>query len=134
LDRGYSSLTINFYSCLLASVGAAIIWKPFHLMRVMTDTSITSGTSVPAWVWGVAIGVFSCFIPYLLYTYGLTGLENGKASVLASIEPVVASLVGVLYYHEKMSLATAVGIVLVLGAVVLVNAKLGTGRKGEAFI
>ena len=134
LDRGYSSLTINFYSCLLASVGAAIIWKPFHLMRVMTDTSIPSGTSVPAWVWGVAIGVFSCFIPYLLYTYGLTGLENGKASVLASIEPVVASLVGVLYYHEKMSLATAVGIVLVLGAVVLVNVKLGTGRKGEAFI
>lgn len=26
LDRGYSSNTINFYSCLLTTIGAAIIW------------------------------------------------------------------------------------------------------------
>jgi drug/metabolite transporter (DMT)-like permease len=55
--------------------------------------------------------------------YSLTGLENGKASVLASIEPVVASLVGVLLFGETLGAANIAGVILVLAAVVLLNIK-----------
>ena len=79
--------------------------------------------SVPAILWCVGTGVVSCFIPYLLYTYGLIGLENGRASVLASVEPVVASLVGVFIFHEKLTVPAAAGIFLVLLAIVLLNRK-----------
>ena len=116
LQRGYSSLAINFYSCLFAAAGAALIWKPQGLPGLMT-------ASVPAILWCVGTGVVSCFIPYLLYTYGLIGLENGRASVLASVEPVVASLVGVFIFHEKLTVPAAAGIFLVLLAIVLLNRK-----------
>lgn len=114
LQRGYSSYTINFYSCLLAALGACAIWQPSDLAAKM----ISSG---PALGWCAATGVISCFVPYLLYTYGLTGLENGRASVLASVEPVVASLIGVFVYHEKMTLLSGIGVLLVLSAIVLLN-------------
>ena len=114
LQRGYSSSTINFYSCVLASAGAAILWRPQGLAAAITS-------SVSALLWCAATGVLSCFVPYMLYTYGLTGLENGRASVLASVEPVVASLVGVFVYHERLTVPAMTGILLVLSAIVLLN-------------
>ncbi len=116
LQRGYSSYTINFYSCLLAALGALVIWQPAGLAYKMTSSG-------PAFWWCIATGVISCFVPYLLYTYGLTGLENGRASILASVEPVVASLIGVFIYHEKMTLPSGIGVLLVLSAILLLNKK-----------
>ncbi|MCQ2553241.1 MAG: DMT family transporter [Clostridia bacterium] len=114
MNRGYTGLVINFYSCILASIGAAAIWGVKGLWVPMT-------ASLPGFFWVIAAGVFSCFIPYLIYTYGLSGMETGKASVLASLEPVVASIIGVVIYHETMSISSFIGIVLVLSAVVLLN-------------
>lgn len=116
LDRGYSSNTVNFYSCLLAAIGAALIW----------GVSDTAGAMFASW--GncglcLAAGVVTCYLPYLLYTYGLTGLETGKASILASVEPVVATLVGIFVYRETMTLLSAAGVLCVLSAVVLLNLK-----------
>ena len=116
LQRGYSSNTINFYSCLLAALGAALIWGTDGCLKAMVS-------SPGAMFWCAGVGVLSCFLPYMLYTYGLTGLENSKASVLASVEPVVASLLGIFFYHEKMTLPSFIGVVLVLAAVVLLNRK-----------
>lgn len=116
LQRGYSSITINFYSCLLASLGALAIWGPGNTFQAMFSC-------MPAVFWCLGVGALSCFVPYLLYTYGLTGLENSKASVLASVEPVVASLLGVFFYHEEMLLPQLLGVILVLSAIVLLNIK-----------
>ena len=116
LQRGYSSSTVNFYSCALAAAGALIIWGPGD-----TFTCMVSSAGAVAWCLGV--GAASCFLPYMLYTYGLTGLENSKASVLASVEPVVATLLGIFFYHEKMSLAAFAGVVLVMSAVVILSLK-----------
>ena len=69
----------------------------------------------------VAAAFITCYLPYLLYTYGLTGMEAGRASIMASVEPVVATLVGVLVFHEGMTLLAALGVVLVLSAVVILN-------------
>lgn len=122
LQRGYSTNTINFYSGLLAGVASIILWNPAETFRIV-------GSSPLAFLWALGTGVFSCFLPYLLYTYGLTGLENSKASVLASMEPVVATLVGVLVFKEKMSVAAFLGVVLVLGAVTLIS-KSQAAQKG----
>lgn len=116
LDRGYTSNTINFYSCLLAAVGAALIWDPAPAAAVMFSGWGAFGLCVLA-------GMVTCYLPYLLYTFGLTGLETGKASILASVEPVVATLFGVFVFGESLTLISAAGVVLVLSAVVLLNLK-----------
>ena len=87
--------------------------------------------SVPAVCWCLATGVLSCFVPYMLYTYSLTGLENSRASVLASVEPVVASLTGIVVYHETLTVPAAIGILLVLSAILLLNRKQETNREQE---
>ena len=55
--------------------------------------------------------------PYLLYTWGLARVESGRTSILASLEPVVASLAGTLLFHEPLSAATLAGIACVLAGV-----------------
>ena len=115
INRGYSTFTINFYSCLLAAFGAVIVGG--------TDFVPAISGSISNLLFAAATGLVTCFMPYLLYTYGLIGLENGKASIMASIEPVVATLCGVAIYHEGLTFMSAAGIVLVLSAIVLLNVK-----------
>ncbi|MBM3470248.1 MAG: EamA family transporter [Armatimonadetes bacterium] len=58
---------------------------------------------------------------YLLYIAGLRRIEAGRASVVATLEPVVAALVGTLLLHEPMAAAQWAGAALVVGGVVLVQ-------------
>ena len=116
LDRGYTSNTVNFYSCLLASIGAGLIWGVSEPVGAMFSAWGNFGLCVAA-------GLITCYLPYLLYTYGLTGLETGKASILASVEPVVATLVCIFVFHESMTLTSAAGVLCVLFAVALLNLK-----------
>lgn len=116
MDRGYNGLTVNFYSCLLAAAGGALIWDPAPAMSAMTSSAGCLALCAAA-------AALSCYLPYLLYTYGLTGTETGKASVMASVEMVVAALVGIIVFREKLTAAGVCGMVLVLGAIVLLNAK-----------
>jgi drug/metabolite transporter (DMT)-like permease len=119
LNRGYDGRTINFYAMLFAFAGACVIWDwsaPAALMF----------SSASGLLWSLGSGIVSCYLPYLLYTYGMTKVETGKASVMASTEPVVATLMGALIYKEALPLISALGVALVIGAVVVLN--LGTGK------
>ena len=112
-----SALVGMIYSCLLAALGAALIWG----VDGVFETAVASGGNIAL---ALGTGIVTCYLPYLLYTYGLTGLETGRASIMASVEPVVATLVGALVFHESMSLLSALGVALVLAAVVLLNLRL----------
>lgn len=112
--RGYSSLTVNFYSSLLAFLGTGFIWGFAQPMQLMFS-------STKALILCLLLGITISYLPYLLYTYGLTKTENGKASVMASVEPVVATLLGIIVFREKITPVSAIGIACVLGAIVVLN-------------
>ncbi|HHU22332.1 MAG TPA: EamA family transporter [Clostridiales bacterium] len=116
MDRGYSSLTVNFYSCLLAALGASAIWGSYSAVRLMF-------TGWENFLLCLATGVITCYMPYLLYTKGLSGMEAGRASIMASIEPVVATVAGIVVFREKLTLAGGCGVALVLAAIVILNLK-----------
>ena len=48
-------------------------------------------------------------------------MEAGKASIMASLEPVVAALAGVLIFGEPMGLLTLLGILCVLAGVYILR-------------
>jgi len=122
INKGYSSLTINFYAFIFAWLGALVV----------DGGASVNITFESAWnlFFCVATGLITGFTPYLLYTYALTGIENGKASIMASIEPVVATVAGAIIYHERVTLSGGIGIALVLTAIVLLNLKV-TDRHNE---
>ena len=114
LEKGYSSFTISFYTFLLASISTVFFIKPGEV----------TGVAFSSWgmiVLLIAFALVSTIIPYLTYTVGLKGVENGQASIIASIEPVVATLIGIIWFHEKMSVWVLIGIVLVLTGIVISN-------------
>lgn len=114
LERNYSSVTISFYTFLFATVATFFFVDAGAVF-------VTLGSSAGLLVKTVLLVLMVTLLPYLSYTKGLDGMENGTASVLASIEPVVATLVGVFIYKEEMTLQNLIGICLVLGSIVLIN-------------
>ena len=69
----------------------------------------------------VGLGVVTGFLPYVLYSKGLELMESSKASIMASIEPVVATLFGVFLFKEKITVLGVIGIVLVLASVIMLS-------------
>ena len=114
LERGYGSATISFYTFVFALI-------PTFLLAD-TRAALSALTGSPGqFAFLAALIIMVTLAPYLLYTKGLQGLENGSASILASIEPVVATLVGLVIYSEKLGIWNILGIALVLLSILLIN-------------
>jgi len=58
---------------------------------------------------------------FLLVTYGLCRVEAAPASILLTIEPLVAAFLGWLVLGEHLTLTQAAGMVVVLGAICTVS-------------
>ena len=116
LERGYKSLTISFYTFLFSFIASVIIQSPVTIIK-----KIICGRTVNDIFLCLGIAVVATVFPYILYTYGLSGAENGKASIMASIEPVVATILGIIFFKESLSWDGILGIVLVLAAIILLQ-------------
>ena len=77
----------------------------------------------------VLMALFNTVIPYILYTKGLLGVEASVAPIIATLEPVVATVTGIIVYSEKLTFSGALGIVLVLGSVVILNLKVNKNEN-----
>ena len=121
LQRGYNSITITFYTFLFATLCTAFFVDVSSIINIV-ETHSRIG------IYGAFMILFVTLFPYLCYTKGLSGMENGTASVIASIEPVMATVLGILIYREEMTFASALGMVLVLVSIVMLNSK---GDRGK---
>lgn len=116
IERGYGSLTITFYTFVFSSMSGAALCHVEQLPALMTPETT-------AWCAGSAI---VCSIaPYLLYTYGLSRMEAGRAAILATVEPLVGAVVGIVYFQESHDVVKLAGMALIFGAIVLLNQKSG---------
>ncbi len=122
LNRGYSSLTITLYSFLFAALGSA----PFALLGDGLPLYEMSGKAMLV---AVAMAVFNTVLPYILYTAGLKRVEVSLAPIIATVEPITATVIGV-FYNDPLDAYGVVGIILVLGSVIILNLK--AGKKNEA--
>ena len=116
IERGYGSWTITFYTflfCLLASAPLAH-WG-------LIASALSSGVSVP--VYALLMGLLTGFLAYIFYTKGLEGMESSRAGILASVEPVVGTIIGTLVFHEPLPVQSVLGIALVLGGIVVLGSK-----------
>ena len=112
--RGYRTATITAWTFLVATLGTL----PFLDLPALA--AIYRATP-SLWFWSAALGLFVTLLPYLLYSAALRRMETGRASLLSAIEPVVATLAGLLFYGEPLTLPIALGIFLVLGALSLLS-------------
>lgn len=114
--KQYRPFTVIFYTFLIATAGILPMADPVGTCQVLTG-------SVSSMSYGLALGVISTFLPFVFYTDGLKEMEAGKASVLAFAEPMVATLAGIVIYHEALQIQNVLGIGMILAAIVLLGRK-----------
>ena len=90
---------------------------------------VTFSAKTPA-AWGSlsAIAVFSTYLAYLAYSAGLRHLTATRASVIASLEPVVATVLAALFFAERPAALALLGAALVIGAALSLSLKPSEAR------
>lgn len=110
----YKPFTVTFYTFVFAGGGALVTsFRPRELAAAMDSPRML--------LLAAGLVVVSTVLPYLLYTRGLAEVDSGKASILASIEPVVAAIVGILAFGEPMSPMVLLGLGCILVSVYILK-------------
>ncbi|WP_233202858.1 DMT family transporter [Sporosarcina sp. P1] len=122
ITKRYSALTITtytfFYMALFMSL-TSDVWRKVNTFRY-----------ADVWIAALLLALISTVAAYVLYTSGLKHLEAGKASILATIEPIVAVVVGVLFLGDQLLPLQLFGIALVLySAILIVGRKVKSGKS-----
>jgi drug/metabolite transporter (DMT)-like permease len=120
--KKYNTMTITFYTFLFA----AVFLIPFsHPAEIIAHFTTNNGKTSCAYLFLLFFGIaFLCtLVPYLLYTYGLSGLETGTAAILATIEPMVGTVLGIFTYGESAGVMKVIGIVLIIAAICIAQLK-----------
>lgn len=113
LVNKYDPLTITAYTFTTASIFSIPISKiTNHISLIFSLQGIISS---------ISLALVCTILPFLCYTTGLKKIEAGKASVLATIEPFVASIVGLLFFNESLTISKISGMLLILAAIVILN-------------
>lgn len=75
-------------------------------------------------LYGFLFGLIATALAYSIYFSGLSRItETSKVPVVASIEPVVATVIGVFAFSESMTVIRMIGILLVLLSILLFSRK-----------
>jgi drug/metabolite transporter (DMT)-like permease len=110
--KHYSALKCTLWMFIFAGIASIFLIRPTELAVLLNPREGLIALILVA---------ASTVSPFLLYTMGLAHVESGKASIIASFEPVVAALAGVLIFGEAMSVSTVAGILCILAGVCILR-------------
>lgn len=117
--RRYSPFTVTTYTFAFAALGSWLICRPAEMLA-----KFAAAPNLPGLVFFCFLtALVTAVIPFLAYTLGLQTVEASRAGILATVEPLVATLIGVAVFSEPLTLLSGLGILLILAAVVLLNGK-----------
>lgn len=114
LSSRYRAITITFYSFLFSMIASFFCskgWKIF--LQIKTKPQSIS--------YFILLSVFITSIPYLLYNYALNDISSSRASMISSIEIVIASVCGVMAFNNSLSFQEILGILLQVVSIILIN-------------
>jgi DME family drug/metabolite transporter len=90
-----------------------------------TDFEVPSG-AVP---YLFALALFPTFFGYILYNHALKEIEVSRASIIATVEPVVAIVLAFLLFGETLTTKQLAGAAMIIGGSILVH--VGEKEKPE---
>jgi len=109
-------LTIAF-----AVLAAILIWPS-------DSDQIIAALSTPDWALFLVLGVLGAGLSFIIYIIGLNHTAPAVASIVAMVEPVTASLFGVVVLNENLVGMQILGMGLILVTVTALSAVPSSGR------
>ena len=117
LNRGYEPFTITLYTFIFAAISSVAVTDVVPVWRTVTADLAGIG-------YAVLFALVSCVLPYVFYTLGLKYIASSTASIIATVEPVVATIIGAVVFSEPLAIPFGyLGVALVFLSVVLINVK-----------
>ena len=111
-----SPLAVATYNLFFGCVFIAIVRRPWHTAEKPLDAKLL--------VLGLLFGLVATAAAYALYFSGLSKIsETGKVPVVASVEVVVATVIGAVAFHENVNAVRIAGVGLVLLSILLFSMK-----------
>ena len=117
--RKYSPYTVTTYTFIFAAAGSWVICCPKDMFSKFS-ASADLGFLI---LFCCLTALITAVIPFLAYTLGLRSVEASKAGIIATIEPMVATVIGIIVFSEPLTVMSGLGILLILSAVVILNLK-----------
>jgi drug/metabolite transporter, DME family len=109
----YRPFTVTFYTFLVASITLLLFTDLFEKGSILLTSEVI--------LYGLGLGLFPTVLAYLFYTKGLEKMEGSKASIIATVEPVAATLLSVFLYKEDFGVLQFIGTAIILLSVILIN-------------
>jgi drug/metabolite transporter (DMT)-like permease len=111
--KKYDSMTVTLYTFLFASIGLIPVTDFQSMFSLFSSMNVI--------LYSISLSLFSTALPFILYTKALNHLETSRASIIATLEPAVATIVSIIVFQEHITLSRMTGIVFVLAAIIMVN-------------
>jgi len=113
--------TMVFYNFLFGWISLALISNPIPKIAAVSDLHF--------WLLAFGYGLIPTVGSYLFYMNGIShDVELSRVPIIASVEPIIATIIGLLVFGENITLVNALGLIIVLFSIVLMN----SGRKEKA--
>ncbi len=109
------TLDVVTYSFGLGGLGLFIL----SLLR----SEVSFQYPAQAWVLLIILGLIPTLLAFILYNSGLRKIKASEASIISTLEPVTAAILGSIVLLEKLSVLQIVGIIIVISGIVLSNSK-----------
>lgn len=111
IRQHYDVLTTIFYAYGVGALVLAVVAPPWTVLAEHPD-------AVPVLL---LMGLGPTLLAALLFYGGIRYIDASAASMLATIEPVVAAIIGLAWLGEGLPWSTAAGTALIIGAAVLLR-------------
>ncbi len=112
----YHPYTVSTYAFVFAAAGTLFVCDIPGILDKSAQLS-----SFPVLIINIALtGLITAFLPFVFYTVGLKNTEPGKAAIIASVEPLAATVCGI-FKGQPLGLGAIGGIICILTAVVIVS-------------
>ncbi|WP_308303503.1 DMT family transporter [Bacillus canaveralius] len=109
----YSAYTVTLYTFVVAALFLLPVTRIWERGEALFDVEVV--------LLAAGLGLLPTVLAYYLYTWGLERTESSTAAVIATIEPVVAVLLGLFLYGESLGIFQILGSALIILSVCAVN-------------
>ena len=112
--RKYSSETVTFYMFLFSALGAFFVSAAWNIPIKIANAPIS------IWYF-IGFAAFPTILAYVLYTVGLKTVSAGKASMLSTVEIIVATIVGLVVFNDDVGVIGYIGMVVTVLSLVFLE-------------
>ncbi len=124
--RRYAPWTVLFHALLYAAIFWNIALTPFH--------AFVRSYSLVQWGWILYISVLGTAVPFGLYLEGINLIRSTRASVTATLEPIMAGFISYIFLGESLQPLQMLGGGLVLASVVALQSRKEIDNETPALI